>query len=363
MAPDQNLKSEEYKLQNHTGTIWKDILSASITGADEIAERFQVDAYPVRKVIERYPVRINPYFLSLIKPGEHAIYKQVVPDTKELKDSQDENDPLFEEKQSPVPGLIHRYPGRVLFLVSNQCAVYCRFCMRKRKVGSPFAVTRRTIDAGIDYIRRIPAVREVIMSGGDPLLLEDAALNEILHRLKAIPHIDIIRIHTRAPCALPQRITEDLVKILGRYHPLFINIHFNHPDEITAESSIACNMLADAGIPLGSQTVLLKGINNDPVIMKRLMENLLKIRVRPYALHHPDPVKGTGHFRTSVKEGLAILKKLRGYVSGMCVPDYMIDLPGGGGKIPMLPEYKKKYEEKKLLIENYRGDYFDFPKK
>lgn len=340
---------------------WHEILSASITTAEDIAKYLPVDPSHIRKVILQYPMRITPYYLSLIRPSKTAIFKQVVPDIQEIQNDTMGKDPLGEELQSPVPHLIHRYPGRVLFEVSNQCAVYCRFCMRKRKVGNPFIVTPKTITDGIAYIKKNRSICEVILSGGDPLLLEDEELDAIMNQLRSIRHIEIIRIHTRVPCSLPQRITPALADMLRQYHPVFINIHFNHSDEITVESSFACALLADAGIPLGSQTVLLKGVNNDPAIMKRLMQNLITIRVKPYALYHPDPVHGTGHFRVSIHEGLNIVRRLRGYISGLCVPNYMIDLPEGRGKVPLLPDYKIKLLKNKSVIENYKGKYVDYP--
>jgi len=340
---------------------WHDILANSLTKAEAIANILPVDPSSIRKVISRYPMRINPYYLSLVISRGDALYRQVVPDMREISDHTLVSDPLCEELQSPVPSLIHRYPDRVLFRVSNQCPVYCRFCLRKRNVGKPFVVSQATIDDGIAYIKENRSLQEVILSGGDPLLLEDEELNAILKQIRSLKHIDILRIHTRVPSALPQRITPGLITVLRQYHPLFINIHFNHPDEITGESSAACAMLADAGIPLGSQTVLLKGINDHPKIMKQLMRNLLKIRVKPYYLHHADPVRGTHHFRTSIAKGLDLLKKLRGYTSGMCVPNYMIDLPKGGGKVPLQAEYKKDSKENRWTIENYEGKIFNYP--
>jgi lysine 2,3-aminomutase len=340
---------------------WHEILSAGITTADQLAEYFDVNPGKVESVIARYPMWINPYYLSLIKKPGDPIWKQAVPDLTEITDDFGMEDPLSEEHQSPVPNLIHRYPDRVVFMVSNRCAVYCRHCMRKRKVGAPFVVTDDTIGQGIAYISKNPSIRDVLVSGGDPLLLEDKAVNAILKELRAIPHVEIIRIHTRVPCTLPQRVTEHLAGILRKFHPLFINIHFNHPDEITFEAAAACAILADAGIPLGCQTVLLKGVNDDPAVMTLLMQKLLKIRVRPYYIHHADLVKGTGHFRTSIQTGLNIMKRLRGYTSGMCVPQYMIDLPGGGGKIPLLPAYVKASADGKLKVENYKGEIFEYP--
>lgn len=342
---------------------WHDILSASIVTAAQLAKFLPVEESEVLKVTRRYPMRINPYYLSLISQKGDPIWKQAIPDIKEIRDSSDLDDPLSEEAQSPIPNLTHRYPDRVLFMVSNQCAMYCRHCMRKRKVGHPLVISDATIREGIKYIRQQKSIRNVIISGGDPLLLEDEALNIILERLYSISHLEIICIHTRVPCTLPQRVTKELAAMLKKFHPIFLNTHFNHPAEITPEAAKACTILADAGIPLGCQTVLLKGVNDNPAVMKLLMQNLLKIRVKPYYIHHPDPVKGTGHFRTSISNGLEIMKKLRGYVSGLGVPHYMIDLPGGGGKVPLLPEYVKGTYNGKLKVVNYKGDIFEYTEK
>lgn len=341
---------------------WEQLLSDSKVNAEGLAQFFDINPDMVSRVIEKYPMRINPYFLSLIQKKGDPIWKQVVPDIKELaKESFLDPDPLFEEPQSPVPRIIHRYPDRVVFLVSNQCAVYCRHCMRKRRVGQHSNISRRSIDQGIKYINANPAIRDVILSGGDPLLLADDHIQEILVRIKKIPHVDMIRIHTRVPCSLPQRVTHDLVDVLKQAAPVYINIQFNHPDEITEQASQACVQLVDAGIPLGSQTVLLKGINDDPDIMMRLMRKLLKIRVKPYYLHHGDPVAGTGHFRTSIKKGLEIMHHLRGRFSGMGVPSYMIDLPKGGGKVPLLPEYVLEVGDRELKVRNFEGEVFSYP--
>jgi len=340
---------------------WHDILSNSVSRAEDLAKHLPVDISAIRRITDSYPMRINPYYLSLItdNKGDH-LRKQAVPDMREVEDMSGSDDPLCEERQSPVPNLTHRYPDRVLFMVSNQCAMYCRFCMRKRKIGHPFTVTDSTIDSGIDYIRKNNNIREVIISGGDPLLLEDDAINHILKDLRSIRHIEILRIHSRVPCTLPRRITNYLADVLRQYHPLFINIHFNHPDEITNEAAMACATLADAGIPLGSQTVLLKGVNDNPYVMQTLMKKLLTIRVRPYYIHHPDVVKGTSHFRTTIKEGLGIMRSLHGHSSGLCVPQYMIDLPGGGGKVPLLPEYFKSVSGGNIMVENYKGEIFNY---
>ncbi len=340
---------------------WHEILSSGICSADQLACHFPINKNNIRGVVKKYPMRINSYYFSLIKKEHDPFWKQAVPDVMELNDDSGFEDPLSEEFQSPVLNLIHRYPDRVLFMVSNQCAVYCRFCMRKRCVGDKTVVTDESIQAGIEYIKKETAIRDVILSGGDPFLLEDGALEGILKQVRAIDHVDIIRIHTRIPCTLPQRVTENLVYMLKQFHPLFINTHFNHPDEITSEAACACALLADAGIPLGCQTVLLKGVNDDPEIMIRLMKKLLQIRVKPYYIHHPDMVKGTGHFRSPVNAGLRIVKALHGHISGLCVPHYMIDLPGGAGKVPLLPEYAKINNNGIMQVENHKGEVFEYP--
>jgi lysine 2,3-aminomutase len=341
--------------------IWQNLLQKSITDPVRLAQHFNVDPTPMLEVAERYPLRINPYYLSLIREVGDPIWKQAVPDPLELQDMVCHVDPLNEENQSPVPNVVHRYPDRVLFIISSTCAMYCRFCTRKRKVGcADMEVTEETIAAGIAYIRAHHEIRDVILSGGDPLLRSDESLERILSQLRAIKHVEIIRIGSRVPVVLPQRITPKLVGMLRRYHPLYLNTHFNHPDEITPQSSVACARLADAGIPLGNQTVLMRGINDDPLVMRRLMQKLLMIRVRPYYIYQADLVQGTDHFRTSVEEGLEIMRALRGYTSGMAVPAYVIDAPGGGGKIPLLPEYLQQLGSD-VVLKNYRGDVYHYP--
>jgi lysine 2,3-aminomutase len=340
---------------------WQKILQNSITDPTLLARKFGIDPAPLLKVAERYPMRINPYYLSLIREVGDPIWKQAMPDALELQDRVCHIDPLNEENQSPVPNLVHRYPDRVLFIISSTCAMYCRFCTRKRKVGcADMAVNDKTIDAGIAYIRQHPEIRDVILSGGDPLLRSDESLDSILKRLRAIPHIEMIRIGSRIPVVLPQRITPNLVRILRRYHPIYLNTHFNHPDEITPQSTRACARLANAGIPLGNQTVLMRGVNDDPLVMRRLMQKLLMIRVRPYYIYQADLVQGTDHFRTSVEEGLEVMRALRGHTSGMAVPAYVIDAPGGGGKIPLLPDYLQQLGED-VVLKNYRGDIYHYP--
>ena len=336
------------------------MLAAGIHTADALARYLPVNVKSVYRVIKRFPMRINPYYRGLIQASGDPVWKQAVPDLEELEGGDLENDPLSENFQSPVPNLIHRYPDRVVFIVSDHCAVYCRHCMRKRYIGKPGSVTAKTIDGGIDYIRSHSEIQDVILSGGDPLMLSDARLEKLLERLRDISHVKIIRIHSRAPCTLPMRITHRLAQTLRRYHPIYINTQFNHPDEVTPEAAEVCNRLADAGIPLGCQTVLLKGVNDDAAVMKRLLRRLLAIRVKPYYIHHADPVEGTGHLRTSIRTGLDIMRELRGYLSGPGVPYYMVDLPGGGGKIPLLPEYVEKVTEDLLIVRNFEGKLYEY---
>jgi lysine 2,3-aminomutase len=306
-------------------------------------------------------MRINPYYLQLIKKVGDPLWKQAVPDPAELFDPVCVEDPLGEENLSPVPNLVHKYPDRVLFLVSSQCAMYCRFCTRKRMVGTgKMVITRETIEAGLDYIRRHPAVREALLSGGDPLLLPDAEIDHLLAELRAIPTLKVIRIGTRVPCTLPMRVTPELVAILKKYHPLYINTHFNHPAEITPQSSSACNLLADAGIPLGCQTVLLKGVNDNSEILRELFLKLLEIRVKPYYLFQTDLTRGTNHFRTPTAVGIGIMRSLIGHISGLAVPTFALDGPGGMGKIPLTPDYIKGRGDN-LVFENFRGEICTYP--
>ncbi len=325
----------------------------------------QLGAKPeeVKQALEEFPMRINSYFLSLMKEKGDSIARQVVPSPLETVDGGPyRDDPLDEEKDSPVPGLVHRYPDRVLLMVTTQCPIYCRFCTRKRIIGRPGIVSMATIRQGIDYIRDHSEVRDVILSGGDPLMLKDEVLGEILQGLRAIPHLEIIRIGSRVPGALPQRVTEQLCRMLKKYHPLYMNLHFNHPDEVTPEAKKACEMLADAGIPLGSQTVLLKGINDDPEVMKRLMQKLLSCRVKPYYIYQADLVSGTDHFRTTVETGLEIMRHLQGHTSGLAVPKYVIDAPHGGGKVPINPpDFVLDLNEKEVIVKNYENKVYTYP--
>ncbi|WP_448531599.1 lysine 2,3-aminomutase [Pseudothermotoga sp.] len=305
---------------------------------------------------------ITPYYASLMDPDDPncPVRKQAVPTSKELHISDGEMvDPLHEDVDSPTKGLTHRYPDRVLFLVTDQCAMYCRHCTRRRFAGEMDApLAQQYIEAAIDYIKQNKKVRDVLISGGDPLTLSDEKLEEIISKLRAIEHVEIIRIGTRAPVVLPMRITESLVQMLKKYHPIWLNTHFNHPKEFTEDSKKALAMLADAGIPLGNQAVLLRGINDCPKTMKKLVHELVKNRVRPYYIYQCDLSRGLSHFRTSVAKGIEIIEYLRGHTSGFAVPTYVIDASGGGGKIPVGPQYLISMGEGKVILRNYEGGIF-----
>ncbi len=339
---------------------WQKSLFESITNLEELAKLYPVDPELLRPVIDRYPMRISCYYLNLIKKAGDPIWRQCIPDVLELEDTSLPVDPLFEKEFSPVPGLIHRYPDRVLLLVTSRCPTICRFCMRKNLLSNKiFLNMNNHMESSLNYIKETPSIRDVILSGGDPLMLSDEELEELLINLRKISHIEIIRINTRIPVTLPERITSKLCQMLKRFHPLYINTHFNHPSEITPQSSMACIMLADSGIPLGNQTVLLKDVNDKLEVMKELFQKLLTIRVKPYYLHHLDLIRGTSHFRTTVDQGLKIMAGLRGYTSGIAVPYYVIDLPGGKGKVPILPDYMKR-EGKILYLKNYLGEVVEY---
>jgi lysine 2,3-aminomutase len=312
------------------------------------------------------PVAITPYFTSLINPADpsHPLRRTVIPVIDENFHSEGEKrDPLGEEGHSRVPGLIHRYPDRVLFLTTGFCSTYCRYCTRSRMVGDSSHVHfgPKQWERALAYIQNTPAVRDVLLSGGDPLTLSNQALEWLLSRLRRIPHVELLRIGTKVPVVLPQRITPELIRILRRYHPLWMSIHFTHPEELTPETHKACTRLADAGIPLGSQTVLLKGINDNVETMKTLVHGLIRMRVRPYYLYQCDPIIGSSQFRTPVAKGLEIIQGLRGHTSGYAVPHYVIDAPGGGGKIPLLPDYLAGRDGDDLLLRNYEGAIYRYP--
>lgn len=340
---------------------WKRLLQQSVVTPEKLHEIVDGDIRIIEEVAQSYPLMINPYYLSLIQTYNDPIWRQAIPSIDELEGS-GFDDPLSEEHDSPVSTVVHRYPDRALLYVFSTCSMICRFCTRKRKVGKEEKqVSFAEIMEGIAYIRNHSEIRDVVISGGDPLMLEDERLDEILTALRAIPHLEIIRIGSRMPVVLPQRITDSLCQVLAKHHPLFINTHFNHPREITKESKEACSKLANVGIPLGNQSVLLKGVNDDPAVMRELVHKLLLLRVKPYYIYQADLVKGTDHFRTSVQEGLEIIRSLRGHTSGMAVPHYVIDAPGGGGKIALMPEATISHTEEEIRIKNYEGEIFTYP--
>jgi lysine 2,3-aminomutase len=340
---------------------WKRAIRNGAETPSDLSKCYPVDAAGLNPVAAVYPMRINAYFLDVMLRAGEPLIRQVVPDPAELFDPDGLEDPLAEEEHSPVPHLTHRYPDRVLFCLTHACAVYCRFCTRKRKVGSGRAVTVKDIENGIRYIRATPEVRDVLLSGGDPFMLEDERIEWILRKIREIPHVEVIRIGTRMPSVLPARITPALIRILKKIRPLFINVHFNHPAEITDEAGFACMRLADSGAVLGNQTVLLRGINDEGEILARLFRGLLRMRVRPYYLLQADLTRGTRHFRTRVETGLELMRQLRGHVSGLAVPAYVIDLPRGGGKIPLVPQYLIRMDEKELSAKNYLGKTYHYP--
>lgn len=311
------------------------------------------------------PVGVTPYYMSLLDADnpDQALRRTVVPRAEEfLRSPGEADDPLGEDGHSPVPGLVHRYPDRVLLLPLDFCSTYCRYCTRSRVVGHGELVpSEKRLEAAFDYLRRTTQVRDVLISGGDPLALAEDKLDWILSRLRAIPHIEFVRMGTKMPAVLPQRITPQLTKVLRKYHPLWMSLHYLHPDECTPESVRACARLADAGIPLGSQTVLLKGVNDDVETMKSLVHKLLMMRVRPYYLYQCDPISGSAHFRTSVEKGIEIIQGLRGHTTGYAVPTFVIDAPGGGGKIPLQPDYYQYRDEHGVVLRNFEGKEFRYP--
>jgi lysine 2,3-aminomutase len=321
------------------GHEWQALLGASLTSLEELASRFGIDPAPLRPVAERYPLRLTPHTLSLIEAPGDPLWRQSVPDPFELYRDESPEDSLNERAFSPLPAVVHRYPDRALLLVSGRCAGYCRFCTRKDRVGQArFCFSSEQVDAGIDYIAAAPGVHDVILTGGDPLLLDDDRLEAILSRLRAIEHLDIIRIGSRVPVTLPQRITPALCRLLASLQPLYLLTHFNHPRELCASSAAACERLAAAGVPLANQTVLLRGVNDGATTLIELCRGLLRLRVRPYYLHQLDQARGTGHFRVPVERGLELLAAMRGRISGLGIPHYVVDPPGGEGKVALLPE-------------------------
>ncbi len=346
---------------------WRWQLKHRVTRAEQlnlILNLSQEEIAAIEASKGRMATAITPYFAKLMDRNDSncPIRLQAIPTLEEFHFSpHDLNDPCAEDENSPVHGLVHRYPDRVLLLVTDKCAVYCRYCTRRRMVGSSEkCITEEKLDEAVAYIQATKKVRDVLISGGDPLLFEDDHLEGILSKVRKIPHVEIIRIGTRVPVTLPQRITQTLTSMLKKYHPLWMSIHFTHPKEITKEVRRACAMLAEAGIPLGSQTVLLRKINDRPVVMKRLMHELLKIRVRPYYIYQCDLAMGTEHFRTPIAVGINIIEKLRGHTTGYAVPSFVIDAPGGGGKIPVGPTYLISQDKGKMVLRNYQGKVFEY---
>ena len=302
---------------------------------------------------------ITPYYLTLIDPKNPKcpVRQQAIPTAAEVNKAEaDLDDPLHEDEDSPVPGLTHRYPDRVLLLVTDMCSMYCRHCTRRRFAGqTDAALGMEKIDTAIDYIAKTPVIRDVLLSGGDALLISDEKLEYIFKRLRAIPHVQIVRIGSRTPVVLPQRITPELVNMMKKYHPVWLNTHFNHSDEITSASKGACELMADAGIPLGNQSVLLRGINDCTHIMKELVQDLVAIRVRPYYIYQCDLSVGLEHFRTPVSKGIEIIEGLRGHTSGYAIPTFVVDAPGGGGKTPVMPQYIISQSPKRIVLRNFEG--------
>ncbi len=345
---------------------WRWQLENSITDTKELEERFDIsdkELTNIKKAADVFPMSITPYYASLIDFDDPycPVKQQAVPTQNELQDSAYEmDDPLHEEEDSPVDGLTHRYPDRVLLLVTNECSMFCRHCTRKRKVGdNQEAVNMEQIRKGIEYIKQTPQIRDVLLSGGDPLLISNEVLEEIVTELYAIEHVEIVRIGSRVPVVLPQRIDDSLVEMLKRLNkevgPVWINTHFNHSKEFTPASKQALNDLADAGVPLGNQTVLLQDVNDCPEVIKDLMHKLVKYRVRPYYMYQCDLSRGIEHFRTTVSKGIEIMEHLIGHTSGFAVPRYVVDAPGGGGKIPLTPNYLLSSSNRKTILRNFEG--------
>lgn len=357
--------SEENAFNVSKWTDWRWQLKNSVTSVDMVEKllNIQLGAMERKKIdltLKKFPLRVTPYYLSLINREDFRndpVFRQAFPDAQELQiDKCDMADPLAEDEDSPVPGITHRYPDRVLFHISNVCAMYCRHCTRKRKVGDVDSIPDRSqLQQGLEYIRNTPEIRDVLLSGGDPLMLSDDYLDWILSELDKIEHVQVVRIGSRMPVVLPYRITDELVDMLKKHHPVWLNTHFNHPREMTKSSRLALRKLADAGIPLGNQSVLLAGINDCQRIIKALVHKLVANRVRPYYLYQCDLSEGLSHFRTPVGKGIEIMESLIGHTSGFSVPTYVIDAPGGGGKIPLTPNYLISLSTNKVVLRNYEG--------
>jgi len=347
---------------------WQWQLKNRIIDADGLKEVANISCGEedvINQCLKKFRMAITPYYAMLMDPDDPScpIRRQAVPSVQEFDEYPgDLDDPLDEERSSPVENIVHRYPDRVLFLLTKKCAMYCRHCTRRRTVGEEdFSISTDSFQKAIAYIRERPQIRDVLLSGGDPLLMHDFKLEQIISALREIPHVEIIRIGTRTPVVLPMRINESLLSMLRKYHPIWINTHFNHPAELTPDAIAACARIVDAGIPLGNQSVLLKGVNDDADLLKELFTRLVKYRVRPYYLYQCDPVKGVGHFRTPVSRGIELIGSLRGNISGYAVPTFVIDAPGGGGKIPINPEYLISLDDEKAIMRNYKGEIYMYP--
>jgi len=338
---------------------WQQIIKdQSISSLEKLAEKFGhdvIDVEALKPAFDNFQMRITPAALEQIKEVGDPMWNQYIPTVEELDVVDGVIDSLDEDGDSPVPNITHRYPDRALFLVSPVCATYCRFCTRRRKVGDPEKIPLNQYDSAFKYLREHTEIRDVIMSGGDPMMLSDRRLEYLFQQLRAIPHIEIIRIGSRITSHLPERITPEFCEMVQKYHPIFMNTHFNHPSELTPAAVAALDRLSRAGVSLGCQTVLLKGVNDDPKVMMKLMHELLKARVRPYYLYMADQVAGGEHFRTTVQKGLEIMQALRGWTSGLAVPQFVIDSPGGGGKVPLLPEYLESITDDEVIFKNYEG--------
>lgn len=347
---------------------WKWQLRNRITTVEQlrgILDISQKEQDEINSCLTKFKMAITPYYSTLISPEnpDCPIRMQSVPSIRELSYSScDMTDPLGEEGDSPVENIVHRYPDRVLFLLTYKCSMYCRHCTRRRLVGEEdYTVNEENLEKALAYIRANESIRDVLLSGGDPFIMTDSYLEHIISRLREISHVEIIRIGTRTPVVMPMRITDSLVGMLKKYHPIWINTHFNHPKEITKASASACAKIVDAGIPLGNQSVLLNGVNDSADILKELFLKLVKMRVRPYYLYQCDLGRGIGHFRTPVETGISIMKSLRGYISGYAIPTFVIDAPGGGGKIPINPEYVVSMDSRKVIMRNYKNDLYEYP--
>ncbi len=319
----------------------------------------------LQKVIDKYPMAITPYYATLIGRADMSdpVFRMSVPNAQELCDpSSLSEDPLEEHEDMPVPGLVHRYRDRALLIATTMCSMYCRHCTRKRIAGTrESAISSRRLRQVVEYLYAHPEISDVIVSGGDPLTMSDANLEAVLSALRSVPTVQVIRIGTRVPVVLPMRITDELVAMLKKYHPLWINTHFNHPNELSEQARAACAKLADAGIPLGNQTVLLRGVNDNPQVIEQLCRGLIRMRVRPYYLYQCDLVRGVEHFRTSVRKGIEIMEYLRGRVSGIAIPTFVVDAPHGGGKIPVLPNYVVSMSPTHTVLRNYEGMLVNYP--